>query len=490
MIGCYALLAVAWAMASPPFAAPDEDAHYLRAIAVANGHLLGPRGVYRDPALTPRHQRVINGIARRVEVPPGLSPAGFGCPVHRPRASAACQYRVMPPRTKVSAVTPVGGYQPLPYLLPAAVIELGDNPASADRLARLAGMLPWLGLIAVATLLLWSAAAPGASLAGVVVAVTPMAVFVGASLTGSGIEIAASIAFAAAMLRLARDRDPSRWVWAAAGFSGAALALSRSPGPLWVVMGVALLLALAGPRRAWALARGAPVAAGLAGGAVLVAVVLNRLWEAAYGPQIGFGLSPVWSSLGAGRRQLDEVMLQAIGKFGYLDLALPAVAYVVWAALALGLMALALALGTRRDRVLLGAAVLASLVLPVLFYAGVARHGDIPLQGRHILPLLVLVPLLAGEIVLARRERLRAPGDGTLLACLAMPAAAVQLLAWYVNAHRSAVGTDGPWWFIGRAEWSPPAGWGIWLAVTALGALALAAAALLARRASAAQAVG
>jgi hypothetical protein len=69
-----------------------------------------------------------------------------------------------------------------------------------------------------------------------------------------------------------------------------------------------------------------------------------------------------------------------------------------------------------------------------------------------------------------------------LFACFVVPAAAVQLVAWYVNAHRSAVGTDGSWLFLGRAEWSPPAGWGTWLAVSVIGALALVAAAVLVRR--------
>jgi predicted membrane protein DUF2142 len=483
VIGCYALLGLAWAMSNPPFAAPDEDAHYLRTLGVANGHLLGARGRYpSDPTLTRRHRAAIDDVARIVEVPPGLSPVGFECSVHRTRASAACQNRVVPPRMKVTAVTPVGGYQPLPYLLPATVIEQGNDPPAADRLARLAGLVPWLALIAIATLLSWSAAAPGASLIGLVVAVTPMVVFVGAGLTGSGLEVAASIAFAAAILRLARDPEPSRWIWAAAAFSGAALALSRSPGPLWVLAGLGLLLGLAGPRRLLALARAAPVAAVVASGILLVAVVLNRLWESAYGPHIGFGLSPLWSSLGAGRRQLDEVMLQAIGRFGYLELGLPTVAYVAWAALVVALVGLAAALGTRRERVLLAGVVLIAVALPVLFYAAILRNADIPLQGRHVLPLLVLVPLLAGEIVRRRRDVLRTVSCRVLLAGFVVPAAAVQLVAWYVNARRSAVGTHGPWWFLDRADWSPPAGWGIWLALSVTAAVALVATALLARR--------
>lgn len=35
LVVAWALIALAWAFANPPFAAPDEEAHYLRAVGVA-----------------------------------------------------------------------------------------------------------------------------------------------------------------------------------------------------------------------------------------------------------------------------------------------------------------------------------------------------------------------------------------------------------------------------------------------------------------------
>ena len=32
-------------------------------------------------------------------------------------------------------------------------------------------------------------------------------------------------------------------------------------------------------------------------------------------------------------------------------------------------------------------------------------------------------------------------------------------VAWYSNARRSAVGSEGPWLFLPSAEWHPPLGW-------------------------------
>ncbi len=37
----YALLALAWMVAQPPFSSPDEDHHYVRALGASEGQLAG-----------------------------------------------------------------------------------------------------------------------------------------------------------------------------------------------------------------------------------------------------------------------------------------------------------------------------------------------------------------------------------------------------------------------------------------------------------------
>ena len=69
----------------------------------------------------------------------------------------------------------------------------------------------------------------------------------------------------------------------------------------------------------------------------------------------------------------------------------------------------------------------------------------------------------------------RLNGPGTV-------AGVVQFGAWWFYARRSAVGVDGPFAFLGKAEWTPWAGWGLWLAFALVGSLLLAAAPLLSRR--------
>ena len=101
-------------------------------------------------------------------------------------------------------------------------------------------------------------------------------------------------------------------------------------------------------------------------------------------------------------------------------------------------------------------------------------------QGRHVLPVLVLVPLWAGEILRRRPE-----GLAWLLPAAGVLWAAGQAVAWLANARRAAVGTDGSWWFFGAAEWSPPGGWWVWAVLAAAGAALGLAATIAARRCTA-----
>ena len=475
LAGAYVLLGVAWAVSNAPFTAPDEKAHYLRTVGVSDGVLVGRKAFYDDPTQTPEHRAWVKQLARSVRVPDGLSPVGYDCAVLRP-VSAACQpdEAVSGPAQQVSAV---GTYQPLPYVVPATVVRVGGDAATSLRLARLAGLLAWAALVVAGALALWSPRRGALSLLGMVVALTPMAVFVGASLTGSGLEVAAAFAFAAALLRLTRGEEGgSGLLWVLAGVSGVALALSRTTGPLWVLAALAAVGLVGG----WRSLRRGP-AAWAAGGAIVAAIVGNLVWEAAYSPSTEVGFTPLRTAFGSGWRQLDDVLIQSVGEFGYLQVKLPAVGYVVWGLLAAGLLVLALRVADDRRRWALAAAVAACGAFPVLFYGGVMRHVGNLLQGRHVLPLLIIVVLLAGEIVYRRADRIPPRADALLLAAVAVPAAAVQALAWWANSRRWAVGPDGSWWFLGDAAWSPPGGWGLWLAVVALAALGLALAPLVAR---------
>ena len=87
-------------------------------------------------------------------------------------------------------------------------------------------------------------------------------------------------------------------------------------------------------------------------------------------------------------------------------------------------------------------------------------------QGRHVLPVLVLVPLWAGEVLRRHRDGLALAAAGRAASLWAGGAGG----RWLANARRGAVGTDGSWWFFGAAEWSPPGGWWVWAVLAVAGA--------------------
>ena len=93
------------------------------------------------------------------------------------------------------------------------------------------------------------------------------------------------------------------------------------------------------------------------------------------------------------------------------------------------------------------------------------------LQGRHVLPIVALVPIWSG-VVVAERLQPRAFTVAVRVAAVLLPL--VVLVGLYLNAKRYAVGLDsGPAWFVGAAQWTPPLGWYPWLVLAVGGCVLL-----------------
>jgi hypothetical protein len=142
-----------------------------------------------------------------------------------------------------------------------------------------------------------------------------------------------------------------------------------------------------------------------------------------------------------------------------------------------GLVVVAFISARGRERWVLGAAVVLSLAVVVVLSATLVGTTGADVQGRHVLPFAVVVPLIAGEIVYRNRARLALVDLGALFALFAVAAAGLHVIGWYANAYRESVGIKGPRFFLLHAQWSPPLGWVPWLLLTLAGAgiLALAA---------------
>src|SRR6202042_1019109 len=69
-----ALLLGAWVFSTLPWSGPDESSHFLRALSITNGKLLGRQVAFTAPApITATQRRWVSGNTTAGQVPPNLS---------------------------------------------------------------------------------------------------------------------------------------------------------------------------------------------------------------------------------------------------------------------------------------------------------------------------------------------------------------------------------------------------------------------------------
>jgi len=454
-----------WVLTNPVGASPDELNHVLRAQAVGRGDLSGRpnpelAAVDTDAEApkaccgfdNPVRGRWVQRGARLVEVPSALD---FGtCLDLPPGFVAACVDDRAVERGPSEVLTTMGTLEPGPYVLPGLATRLADDPVAAVRWARAANAVTSLVLLALATFVLWS---PGGALAwlGLLAAVSPMVLFIGASPAPSAVEVSGGICFVAALLRLARapEQPAGPAVWGVLAIGGAALAASRSLGPVWVVLDVVAVAAVAGPGRLWRTVRRGRgwAVGGLA--VVVVAAAGTAVWELTHQPGIPFDVGFFFNQLGPSTSDLARVHRELVGVFGSIDVPLPAAARTIWTVLVGALLLAALAVGRGRERIVLAAVVVAGVVITLVVSSALLRQNGFQVQGRHVLAFVVLVPLLAGEVVLANRARMSWLRPGPVLAVVAAVAVAIHVVGVSISLRHYAGTPDhvpsvlpGPWW--------------------------------------------
>jgi Predicted membrane protein (DUF2142) len=475
------LLGVAWVFGNPPFAAPDEADHYVRTVGIAEGQLVGSPAPDARIGATPAEISFDKSTQRAVVVPARLNPTPFNCYLADPRMPAGCLDRPAATGAPVRLVTSVGSYPPVGLLAPAAVVSAADNPRDAVRLGRLAGISFALALLIAAAVALFQPGRGWLSLAGVLAACTPTAIFLAASLTPSGLSVSAGIALTASLLRIGRADSAPRWVWVLFGVSAAALALSHPTGIAWALLLVGGFVALGGISATRNLVR-RQLRVAWPGLSVFAAGVLSSLvWQVVYGPSTPVTHRAIRLALSLAPDQYWRGVRDLVAGFGYLEFRLPLAVYLLWGAFVGTLAVAAVRVGERRERRSVIAAGALAVLVPVGVWIVFARGAGIGLNGREYMPVLVAFPILAGEIVNRNRARLSTALAGTL-AALASTAGVLHFIAWYLNGRRAAVGTSGNLLFPSHAQWNPPLGWAMWVTVAGCGALILAAASVRATR--------
>lgn len=466
------LSTLAWIFGNPPTAAPDEPSHYFKAVAAGRGELVGVPGPFpfMAEAFTPAQRRQLDTTFRAFHIPSPLRFQGnLSCVAFQPHRTAGCLRDDRPEFAADPSPSIVGAYQPFVYLPAGVLTRWGQDRTAALWLARLGSAALSLGLLATAIKLVWHGdpVQRRFRLIGLVLAITPMVVFLISAIGSTGPEITASIAFTAGELRLMEGR--SRAVWLATGLAGMLLAVSRPLGPLWIAVIGALPIALLGWRRSWQLVRDSGGHAWLALGLVVTGLSANVAWGLALGLDTPVRWTGIDNAVGAVAARFGDILRQTIGVFGWQDTPMPQPAYAVWLILTSGLLLAGLVSGQRRQRLVLLTAV-AAAGLVTLVVGALVEQNSLGMQGRYVLPVAVTLPLLAAEL-LARRSIVvfRLARQAVLLGALA--AVAVHLLAWLTNARRYAVAINGPVWFFPQSQWAPPGGWWPWIGLAVAAAL-------------------
>ena len=419
------IMICAWSFATPIGAAPDEAGNITQAVAIV-------RGQFDEPT----HHLSLGQFAT-IRVPGWASDEG-ACFVESDvmtRAvetgiAVACSDKLSDTTRPALVLTNFSNFPPLYYVV-TGVPSLFLTGASAFYAMRLTSDLLNAGLVALGISLLIRYYPRRTPLVGVLMALSPMVLFLMAVVTSSGLEISSGFAtWCGALCIVEHPRLPRALaIWTAV--AAVVLVLSRPTSPLdagIIAVVSTLLIGWRGLRR-----RLNPSLVPL-WGPVLVAVIVAGGFLVVVGPPPVLGLAPLhrtsllsnmWTTL-----RLTGVRLrQCIGDFGWLDAPVPTWVVIVWTSCVAALTALALTLSTQCRRAL---PVLALLILamPLALESPTINTVNVWWQGRLWLPVAVGFPLVASTFQWrSRRQHGQHRTDGQWVALALVLGVGLVLLA-------------------------------------------------------------
>ena len=455
LFGALFLIGALWSVASPLFSIPDEPAHVVRAAAVARGQLVGQERVGEGPT-----DQCVRDVAGPTTGPvtciyftlPAIFGAGYGVPgcfSYTPDVTADCAPDLRG-STSTARVASTSGSNPPLYYFVVGLPSLVFRSAFGVHLMRLASAAAAAALLASAFVSARAVGGGRVAPAGVLVAATPMVLYLAGSVNPNGFEAAAAIGLWAAGTALLGGSEDRRLPVRAA-VAGIALALTRPLSPLWTAMiGLTLVAATPGPLLRQ---RGRDRRLRRAGAAIVVGAGVGSAWHLLAQPlggSLGGGsnLGPgahLRQSLGATMHRLANI----VGELGWLDTPAPALAVVIWLGFVGFFLVAALSTAPPRPAVVLIGLVAAVVAVPVALEVSQAPRLGLVWQGRHALPLAVGVPLLAAVLAGPLLE-----GAGRrVLAVTAVATAVGHAAVFWWGLRRYSVGFDH---LFGPVRWSPP----------------------------------
>jgi hypothetical protein len=450
----FVVLGLAWALSTPPGAAPDEPSHYIRMVGLARGDLVGERV---DPATptpgalpTPEAIARMNREAGRYDVPRLLTPPE-PCNAFRPELPFACPWSPVDSPSG-SYISYHARYLPGAYVVPAAVSRVGGTMWQTLFAGRVGFLLQATALlVVVATAIRARCSVLGRLSTGSAVvltmSVTPLVVFMAGTLAPNGTELLAVAACTASAMVLT-VRWSSRWLWCAAICSVVA-SWSRDLGAPTVVLALGAV-ALVEPSLGAALRshRGEVRMPVLVAATGAVSAVVWQLFN-----KVSILRWPgSWSEVATGLAEVGYVVPASVGLVGWLDTRVHPLVENGWVVIAaLGAGAVLTRVAARVQRVVAGVAAV-GLLVGVELALGL-RAAGFGLQARFLLPIAAIA-----VVVLVMAPQRAAPWAPGVVRAVLVVAAVGHLAMLLRAAHRHAQGLGQGVGF-DEAVWAPPLGW-------------------------------
>ena len=437
------LAQAAWILAVPPFRGMDEFDHAFRASGVASGQ-------WR------LHDQAAGGRGLLVDVPDDLVAASKGqCEglAYIVPETCAGDGPGTEPGT-VRATTSAANYEPVFYWVVGTAGEPFTGANSLYAMRAMAALLCAI-VLALAAWCLTTWVRGWWAFVGLFVGLTPTLIYSTTIAAPNGLEMAAGVCLWAALLGLGgRDTTGSttgaalagtalvrreRWLLAAATLSVVLLAGLRALGPLWVVLILACVTALRGPRSMLDVARrhrGQIALAGTLAVAVSVAVLLWNRGNVPITP--GAKNHDIDASWGQVVRWPNWI-LGSIGAFPYRDQPAPLTVHLLVLLVMLAMLVVAVRRAHHGRVAVVLATTLCFVVPSVLVAISLQGRGGM-WQGRYDLPFTAGVMLLTGLVL--DRVRWRSGGRDVRLPALAVLMLAVAQVVSVVHVQLAELGRD------------------------------------------------
>jgi hypothetical protein len=420
------LMIGAWSVAVPYDGTPDEHDHVYRAIGVVSGDI------------TPEPTAAVRGSGAFQTIPKGFEATPCWLPYPDKTPADCAGGDPSGDRTPVRVGSGAGRYQPVYYAIVGLPLKLWPGWPGLILARLISGALA-AALLAGAVTAIARYTRGRLMMAGLVAAVTPMATYFAGSINPNGLEIAAGVAFFAAMipLFLGPPERISPALIRLAGISALWLATLRSVGLVFLFFAL-VSLALppgAGNLRAvlrirearwWIVGVAAAAAASLVWIVAMQAGDLGDFRTGHYSAtQAVFAVVDRWPNL----------FTQMVGMTSWLYFVfMPAPAYVVWLVLAGAVIVLALLFGGGIERFRLAGLITGGLLMPTAIQIAFMNRTGFITQGRYLLPGLVGVLLLAGYVL--ERRGLDPARGRTLTRMLVVALLPIHLLCLVVGMAR------------------------------------------------------